>query len=99
MPEAILSAALALLLLAAASHRFRRDSGATTPARIRALRIAAVVSLVLSWSLCGGTLTGERFVRFVVSISIAAIPVVLALSIAANTIMRPLNRLLARRIN
>ena len=90
MPEALVPAFVALFLLAAASHRFRRDSGLTTIAATRVARAAAAVLLLAAWWRCGGGLGGERLVRFVVCVSVAAIPLVLLLSIAATVIFAPL---------
>ncbi|MEH3048647.1 PepSY-associated TM helix domain-containing protein [Sphingomonas adhaesiva] len=97
MPEALLPAAVALLLFAAASHRFRRESGVVTPFQVRATRIAAILSLLISWWTCGEGLPGERVVRFVIAVSVAAVPIVLALSIAATTILAPIRVLSSRR--
>lgn len=97
MPEAVLSAALAMLLLAAASHRFRRDSGIAAAQHVRAVRIVAVVLLAVAWWRCSGGLDGERIVRFVVCVSIAAVPVVLMLSAASAAVFAPLRRLTGRR--
>ncbi len=96
MPEAVVPAAFALLLLAATSHRFRRDSGATRADHIRLCRAAAALLLAITWWICGAGLTGERLVRFVVTVSIAGAATVLLLSADAGTIFSPLRRLLTR---
>lgn len=95
MPEAVLPAALAMLLFAAASYRFRRDSGVATPAQVRTVRATATLSLLLAWWMCGDGLAGERIVRFVICVCVAAVPATLLLSVAATTILAPLRHVLS----
>jgi hypothetical protein len=72
MCEGFAVCALAFVLLAAASHRFHRDAGATAPAQRRWLRGLGMALL-------------------------AAVAVVLTLSVRAAAVLYPLRRLLTRR--
>ncbi len=96
MLETALLAAIAWLLLAAASFRFRREAGVPNPRQVRILRIAAVLLLGLALFRCGTPLTGERWVRVIGGASLGAVLVVLMLSIDAMMILRPLRQLLTR---
>ncbi|MEH3101476.1 hypothetical protein [Sphingomonas adhaesiva] len=62
------------------------------------LRAAALLLLGIAWWMCGAGLTGERLVRFIVAVSVAAALVVLLLSVAATRLLAPLRRLLAPAI-
>ncbi len=96
MLETALLAAIAWLLLAAASFRFRREAGVPNPRQVRVLRLAAAGILALALFRCGTPLTGERWVRVIGGASLGAVIVVLALSLDAMTILRPLRQLLTR---
>lgn len=96
MLETALLAAIAWLLLAAASFRFRREAGVPNPRQVRVLRIAAAALLALAMFRCGTPLTGERWVRVIGGASIGAVLVVLALSADAMFVLRPLRQLLTR---
>lgn len=96
MLETALLAAIAWLLLAAASFRFRREAGVPNPRQVRALRLAAAALLALALFRCGTPLTGERWIRALGGASIGAVLVVLALSADAMFMLRPLRQLLTR---
>ena len=96
MLETALLAAIAWLLLAAASFRFRREAGVPNPRQVRALRLAAAALLALALFRCGTPLTGERWIRALGGASIGAVLVVLALSADAMFVLRPLRQLLTR---
>ena len=96
MLETELLAAIAWLLLAAASFRFRREAGVPNPRQVRALRLAAAALLALALFRCGTPLTGERWIRALGGASIGAVLVVLALSADAMFVLRPLRQLLTR---
>ena len=96
MPDTILIAALAFVLLAATAHRHRRDAGVATHGQVRALRLAATALLLVAFTRAAGPLAGERIVRFLVGGSIAGIAVVLALSFDAARVLAPVRWLLSR---
>ena len=77
------------MLLAASSFRFRRDLGISAPATIRGLRMAAAGVLVIALLRCGAPVTGERIVRFLGGGSIAAVVMVVTLSVAPGVALRP----------
>ena len=82
MFEIVATSFVAWLLLAAASFRFRRELGIAGPATIAGLRVAASVLLVLALCRCGAPVTGERWVRFLGGSAIAAVLLVVLLSVA-----------------
>ena len=82
------------MLLAASSFRFRRDLGITAPATIRGLRMAAAAVLVVALLRCGAPVTGERIVRFLGGGSIAAVRMVVTLSVAPGMALRPVAMIL-----
>jgi hypothetical protein len=96
MPDTILIAALAFVLLAATAHRHRRDAGVVAPGQVRALRVVAGALLLAAFVRAAGPLAGERIVRFLVGGSIAGIAVVLALSFDAARVLAPVRWLLSR---
>ncbi len=97
MLETALFAALAWLLLAAASFRFRREAGSPDPRHVRLLRGLAALLLAFALFRCGTPLTGERWVRLIGGASLGGVIVVLALSVDAMRVLRPVRRLLAAR--
>jgi len=98
MCEGFVLCALAFVLLAAASHRFHRDAGATLPAQRRWLRGVGVALIVVALLRAGTAIDGERWVRLLVCASLAAVSVVLALSVRAAAVLYPLRRLFTRRV-
>lgn len=97
MFEGVLLCALAFLLLAAASYKFRREAGVTGDRAARGLRSAAAVLIALALVRVGTPMDGERWVRLFTCASIAAVAVVLALSIAPTAVFYPVRRALRRR--
>jgi hypothetical protein len=97
MLETALFAAIAWLLLAAASFRFRREAGSPDPRQVRILRGAAVLLLAFALFRCGTPLTGERWVRLIGGASLGGVIVVLALSLNAMLVLRPVRMLLTPR--
>jgi hypothetical protein len=97
MCEGFAVCALAFVLLAAASHRFHRDAGATAPAQRRWLRGLGMALIALALLRAGTAIDGERWVRLLVCASLAAVAVVLTLSVRAAAVLYPLRRLLTRR--
>lgn len=89
MLEAAVMCFVAWLLLAAASFKYRRDLGLADPKAVRALRLAAAAILTIVLFCCGAPLTGERFVRFLGSASIAGVALVVLLSFAPAQTMQP----------
>lgn len=98
MCEGFAVCALAFVLLAAASHRFHRDAGAIAPAQRRWLRGLGVALIALALLRAGTAIDGERWVRLLVCASLAAVAVVLTLSVRAAAVLYPLRRLLTRRM-
>lgn len=96
MLEAVVACALAFVLLAAASFRFRRDAGVGGERHVRLLRTGGAAVIALALLRAGTALDGERWVRLLTAASIAAVLVVLALSVAPRTIFYPVRRLLQR---
>ena len=82
MFEIIATSFVAWLLLAAASYKYRRDLGIASPAAIAGLRGVAAALLMLALLRCGAPLTGERWVRFLGGSAIAAVMLVMLLSVA-----------------
>ncbi len=97
MCEGFVLCALAFVLLAAASHRFHRDAGATSPAQRRWLRGLGTALIVVALLRAGTAIDGERWVRLLVCASLAAVTVVLTLSVRATAVLSPVRRVLARR--
>lgn len=97
MLEASLLAAIGFLLLAAATHRFRREAGVVRAGERAALRWAGAGLLVASAACCGSPLSGEWCVRFLAAASIGGVTVVLALSLASAAVLAPVRRLTAIR--
>ncbi len=97
MCEGVLLCAVAFLLLAAASYKFRREAGVSGERAVRALRSAAAVLIALAMVRVGTPLDGERWVRLLTCASIAAVAVVLALSVAPAQVFYPVRRALRRR--
>jgi len=97
MLETALFAAIAWLLLAAASFRFRREAGLPDPRQVRVLRGAAALLLTFALFRCGTPLTGERWVRLISGASLGGVIVILALSVDAVRVLRPVRLLLAAR--
>lgn len=97
MCEGFVLCALAFVLLAAASHRFHRDAGATLPAQRRWLRGLGAALILVALLRAGTAIDGERWVRLLVCASLAAVMVVLTLSVRARAVLYPLRRLLTRR--
>lgn len=97
MLETALFAAIAWLLLAAASFRFRREAGLPDPRQVRVLRGAAALLLAFALFRCGTPLTGERWVRLIGGASLGGVIVILALSADAVRVLRPLRLLLTAR--
>jgi hypothetical protein len=81
MFEIVVTSFLGWLMLASSSFKVRRDLGITAPATIAALRIGAVVLLMLALCRCGAPISGERWVRFLGGSAIAAVALVLLLSV------------------
>lgn len=98
MCEGFVLCALAFVLLAAASHRFHRDAGATSPAQRRWLRGLGAALILVALLRAGTAIDGERWVRLLVCASLAAVMVVLTLSVRARAVLYPLRRLLMRRV-
>lgn len=98
MCEGFVLCAVAFLLLAAASHRFHRDAGATSPALRRWLRGVGAALIVVALLRAGTAIDGERWVRLLVCASLAAVSVVLTLSVGAAAVLYPLRRVLMRRV-
>ena len=82
MFEIVATSFVAWLLLAAASFRFRRELGIAGSGTITALRVAAGALLMLALFRCGAPVTGERWVRFLGGSAIAAVLLVVLLSVA-----------------
>ncbi|MBY9063766.1 hypothetical protein K7957_12560 [Sphingomonas yunnanensis] len=97
MCEGFMLCALAFVLLAAASHRFHREAGATLHAQRRWLRGLGTALIVVALLRAGTAIDGERWVRLLVCASLAAVTVVLTLSVRAPAVLYPLRRLLTRR--
>ncbi|KTT76129.1 hypothetical protein [Sphingomonas endophytica] len=97
MFEGVLFCAAAFVLLAAASHKFRRDAGVLGDGAARALRSGAAILIVLALVRAGTPMDGERWVRLLSCASIAAVAVVLGLSVAPAAILYPVRRALRRR--
>ncbi|KQN93739.1 hypothetical protein ASE95_02085 [Sphingomonas sp. Leaf231] len=97
MCEGVFLCALAFVLLAAASYKFRRDAGVSGERMVRTLRSGAAVLIGLALIRAGTPMDGERWVRLLTCASIAAVVVVLALSVAPGAILYPVRRALLRR--
>ncbi len=89
MLEATMMCFVAWLLLAAGSFKYRRDLGLADPVSVRALRLAAAAILTIVLFHCGAPLTGERFVRFLGSASLAGVALVVLLSFRPAQTMQP----------
>lgn len=96
MLEGVVTCTLAFVLLAAASYRYRRDAGVSADRHARVLRIGAGAVLALALLRAGTPMDGERWVRVLTCASIAAVVVVLALSIAPGAVFYPVRRALRR---
>lgn len=97
MFEGVLLCALAFVLLAAASYKFRREAGISGERAVRALRSGAAVLIALALVRVGTPMDGERWVRLLTCASIAAVVVVLALSVAPGAVFYPVRRAARRR--
>ncbi|MGK6322108.1 DUF3325 family protein [Sphingomonas sp. DT-51] len=97
MCEGFVLCALAFVLIAAASHRFHRDAGATSPVQRRWLRGVGAGLITVALLRAGTAIDGERWVRLLCCASLAAVMVVLTLSVRAPALLYPLRRLLTRR--
>lgn len=97
MCEGVLLCALAFVLLAAASYKFRREAGISGERAVRALRSGAAVLIALALVRVDTPMDGERWVRLLTCASIAAVMVVLALSVAPGAVFYPVRRALRRR--
>ena len=95
MLETVIITAVGWMLLAASAFRFRRDLAITNPSTVRVLRIAAGAVLAAALMRCGAPVTGERIVRFLGGSSLSAVVMVMTLSIAPMTALRPVAVLLA----
>lgn len=82
MGEIVAISFVAWLLLAAASYKYRRDLGIAAPAAIAGLRVGAAMLLALALFRCGAPVTGERWVRFLGGSALAAMMLVMLLSVA-----------------
>ena len=82
MLEVILLSTVAMLLLAATTHRLRRDSGVTGRGAMTGLRLAAAALLAIAFLRSGSPLPGERVVRFLCGVSVAAVLTTLSISLA-----------------
>lgn len=96
MFEGVLLCGLAFVLLAAASYKFRREAGISGERAVRALRSGAALLIALALVRVGTPMDGERWVRLLTCASIAAVAVVLALSIAPGAVFYPVRRVLRR---
>lgn len=96
MCEGVLLCALAFVLLAGASYKFRREAGVSGEHAVRALRGGAAALIALALVRVGTPMDGERWVRLLTCASIAAVAVVLALSIAPGAVFYPVRRVLRR---
>ena len=82
MFEIVATSFVAWLLFAAASYKYRRELGIASPAAITGLRTVAALLLALALFRCGAPLTGERWVRFLGGSALAAVMLVMLLSVA-----------------
>ncbi|TXC71395.1 hypothetical protein FSB78_10935 [Sphingomonas ginsenosidivorax] len=82
MVEIVATSFVAWLLFAAASYKYRRDLGIDSPAAIVGLRAVAALLLTLALFRCGAPVTGERWVRFLGGSALAAVMLVMLLSVA-----------------
>lgn len=94
MVEPLLFAALALLLFAAASHRFRTASGVTAARQIVVLRIFAAALLVTALIRTESAVDGERWIKLIAATSIDAVALTLLLSRYPGRMLWPVRRLL-----
>ncbi|MEG3165222.1 hypothetical protein U1701_11510 [Sphingomonas sp. PB2P19] len=76
------------MMLATSSYKIRRELGIAAPATIAGLRVAAVVLLMLALCRCGAPVSGERWVRFLGGSAIAAVMLVLVLSVVPLRALR-----------
>lgn len=97
MLEVLLPCAAACLLLAAASHRYRREAGSPEAAGRRGLRVAGTALLVLALILSAAPLDGERAVRFLAGFAVSGLLVLLALSAAPVRVLAPVRAVMRRR--
>jgi len=97
MLEVLLPCAGACLMLAAASHRYRREAGLPEAAARRGLRLGAVALLVLALMLAAAPLDGERVVRFLGGFALAGLVVLLGLSADATRVLTPVRLVVRRR--
>lgn len=96
MCEGVLLCALAFVLLAAASYKFRREAGVSGERAVRVLRGGALMLIAMALIRAGTPMDGERWVRLLTCASIAAVTVVLALSVAPGAVFYPVRRALRR---
>ncbi|WP_375249694.1 hypothetical protein [Sphingomonas sp.] len=97
MLEVILLSTVAMLLLAATTHRLRRDSGVTGWGAMTGLRLAAAALLAIAFLRSGSALPGERVVRFLCGVSVAAVLTTLSISLAPALAFWPIRTALAFR--
>jgi hypothetical protein len=97
MLEITLLSFAAWLFFAAASFKFRRQLGITSPATVRALRAGAAALLAVALLRCGTAIDGERCVRFLGGASLAAAMIVALLSVAPVATMKPVALLVRPR--
>lgn len=88
MLETTLAAAIGWLLLAAQSHRFRREAGVDRRA-VLILRAAALAAFTIAWACAEASLPGERWVRLIGGASASALAVTGLLSFAPGVLLRP----------
>lgn len=97
MLETLLPSAAACLLLAAASHRYRREAGMPGTTERLALRGGAAALLVLALAMGAAPLDGERVVRFLGGFAVGGLLVLLALSAWADRVLAPVRAAVSRR--
>jgi len=97
MLEVALLSAAGCVLLAAATHRLRREAGADRPGERRALRLGGWALLLSALTASGGGLGGEWAVRFAGGFSAGGLAAVLALSRWPATVLAPVRWCVAMR--
>ena len=97
MLETLLPCAAACLLLAGASHRYRREAGLPGSPERLALRIGGAALLVVALLLGAAPLDGERVVRFLGGFALGGLLVLLALSAWPEPLLAPVRALVRRR--
>lgn len=97
MLEVLVPCAAACLMLAAASHRYRREAGLPEAGGRRGLRLGAAALLALALALAAAPLDGERLVRFLGGFALAGLLVLLGLSADAGRVLAPVRLVVRRR--